>query len=142
MPVLNETWSLIQVTDIVLEENKEHILEIIIPVHPEKTTPESHNSIQELKSKYGDIIKAVDQDKPFVGGAVLKGFELVQGNYCLMLASDLETDPYLVKTFIEKAHNNEADIITASRWLDEGGFGNYNPIKKLCNWLFQKFFPR
>lgn len=140
MPVLNETWSLRKVTEITMTENKKTVLEVIIPIHKEKTLEASKLVINELIKEYGDVIKVVEQDLPFVGGAIRKGFEVAQGDYCLLLASDLETDPYLVKTMIEKAQNNEADIVTASRWMKGGDFGKYNPFKKVLNKLFQSFF--
>lgn len=140
MPVLNETWSLKQVTDVLVEENRNEILEIIIPIHPEKTFSQSKFVIEELKVKYGQLIKVVEQDLPFIGGAIRKGFESANGKYCLMMASDLETDPKLVKEMITQAHSGTADIITASRWLEGGGFDKYHPFKKLCNRIFQSIF--
>jgi glycosyltransferase involved in cell wall biosynthesis len=90
--------------------------------------------------KHGSIIKVVEQDLPFVGGAVIKGFQTCSGKYCLIMASDLETDPRLVKNLISEIQAKDFDIVTASRWIEGGGFENYNPIKQFCNKVFQKFF--
>jgi hypothetical protein len=35
---------------------------------------------------------------------------------------------------------NPDSIITASRWIEGGGFNGYNPIKKILNYIFQLIF--
>lgn len=140
MPVLNETWSFLQVLDIVMQENESQIKEVIIPIHGTKTTKDSLDCIKQAKSKYPGRIIDIVQDKPWIGGAVQKGFETAKGNYLLMMASDLETDPHLVKSMIATAKKGTLKIVTASRWIPGGGFEGYNPLKKILNYIFQKFF--
>jgi glycosyltransferase involved in cell wall biosynthesis len=141
MPVLNETWSLEQTVNILMAENRDFVREIIIPVHPTRTIPESLQTISKLQNEYGSgLICMCNQDLPFIGGAIRKGFEVANGEFCLMMASDLETDPHLAKSLIQAAISGKADIITASRWISGGGFVGYNPLKKRLNYIFQRIF--
>lgn len=140
MPVLNETWSLEQTVDILMQENFEVIKEIVLIIHPKKTISESLQSIAKVETKYPDIIRIGKQELPFVGGAIRKGFEIVCGYFTVMMACDLETDPHLVKTMIAKIKEEDLDIVATSRWIKGGGFGNYAWWKKVCNCIFQKMF--
>src|SRR5207302_6959065 len=53
------------------------------------------------------------------------------------MASDLETDPHLVKDLIRTIRESGVDIVTASRWAPGGRFTGYHPIKLLFNRTFQ-----
>ena len=44
-------------------------------------------------------------------------FKNVNTSHCLMMSSDLETNPYSVKKMIKYSKKNPDKIITASRWL-------------------------
>ena len=57
-----------------------------------------------------------------------------------MMASDLETDPNLVQSLIAEEEKNPSGIVTASRWLEGGGFHGYSKAKLVCNWIFQQLF--
>ncbi len=56
------------------------------------------------------------------------------------MASDLETDPNLVRKMIDEEAKHPSGIVTASRWITGGSFQGYSKIKLLCNWIFQRFF--
>jgi len=92
-----------------------------------------------LADKY-PVVQVCSQKLPFLGGAVLEGFERASGSHVIMMASDLETDPHDVKRLINKARANPSAIITASRWRKGGGFHGYGPMKFVANRLFQLLF--
>ena len=64
-------------------------------------------------------------------------FEWAAGSHVLMMASDLETDPATVKDLLAAARGG-FDIVTATRWTQNGGFHGYHPVKYRLNLLFQK----
>lgn len=140
MPVLNETWSLEQTVDVLMQENREAIKEIILVIHPKKTLATSLQSIEKVHKAYPEVISIHDQEKPYVGGAFQKGFELVTGEFTLMMACDLETDPRLVKEMLIKMQDPTIDVVAASRWLPGGSFSGYSFKKKLMNYVFQQIF--
>ena len=137
LPVINETFSLEKTIEIIITENSNYIKEIIIITSKSKTLDKSFISIENIKSKYPNIIFQYNQDLPFIGGAIQKGFEMCSGSHVIMMASDLETDPSDVKNLIAKSIVSPESIITASRWKKTNSFKNYNLIKLVLNFIFQ-----
>ncbi len=140
IPVINETFSLEQTVRIVEEENGTDILEYIILVSDAFTTAESFNTIATLQQWLGHRVVVHHQHMKYLGGALREAFALAKGTHTVMMSSDLETDPYLVKLFIAMSKAEPGTIITASRWSQEGGFEGYSPVKYFLNAVFQKLF--
>jgi dolichol-phosphate mannosyltransferase len=62
------------------------------------------------------------------------------GNYVALMAADLETEPAAVDRMVDKILETGCDGVIANRWLPGGGFTNYDPLKYVLNWIFQKMF--
>lgn len=139
LPVMNETFSLEKTIEIIEQNCGEMVLEYIIVIskQTEKTTLVICNKFAQQDSKRFHVHL---QTLPYLGGAIRETFDLAQGSHIVMMSSDLETDPYLVKDLIQKAKEHPEFIITATRWVKGGAFQNYSKIKLLCNFIFQKFF--
>lgn len=139
--VLNETWSLEETVNVLMEENHEMIKETLLVIHPKKTLPASLQSIDKLKKIYPDTIRILEQELPFVGGAVQKGFEGATGEFTIMMSADLETDPHLIKDMVAQIKQDSSiDVVATSRWIEGGGFSGYSFKKKWMNYVFQKIF--
>jgi len=137
MPVMDETVSLRETVDIVMNENKrENIHEIICVVSP-FTRPESLAVCRELEAEYPQIVWTRQQVKRYLGGALQDAFAWASGSHILLMASDLETDPHAAKALIKEARHGW-DIVATTRWKRGGGFHGYNPLKLIANWFFQK----
>ncbi len=140
LPVINETFSLQQTVGMLLAENNDDIFEIIVVISDKKTSRESKEVIEKLKSAH-PLIKVLAQKLPFLGGAMRDAFDAVTGDYVLMMASDLETDPRTVKEMINKAKEGGYDIVATTRWKKSSGkFAGYNPLKLVFNKIFQSVF--
>ena len=64
-------------------------------------------------------------------------FDIVEGDYTIMMASDLETDPHDVKTMISVMQGDSSvDVVTASRWKDGGDFSGYGANRVVYNYCF------
>ena len=136
---VNETTSLIKTLDIIKSENDTSIDEIII-VYPEFIDSKTKNIADNLSKSYKKI-KLLKQTRPHVGGAVQDAFDIVGGDYTIMMASDLETDPHDVKTMISVIQNDSSvDVVTASRWKDGGDFSGYGANRVIYNYCFNKLF--
>lgn len=139
LPVMDETYSLSETVETILHTcNKDDLAEFIILVC-ERTTPKARKTAEILVEKYSSKIHIYihDQKLPFVGGAIREGFDLAAGSHVVLMSSDLETDPHVVKDFIRYSKDNPNYIITASRWKKGGGFENYNRVKLVCNLIFE-----
>ncbi|MBI3813398.1 MAG: glycosyltransferase family 2 protein [Nitrospinae bacterium] len=138
LPVINETESLKKTIEILLSENREKIKEIIIIVD-KITSKESLAVSENMVSQYPEIVRLQRQRRKFLGGALQDAFEQCSGEYSVMMASDLETNPHDVKKMIETAESGY-DIVATSRWINQNSFNGYNPLKLLLNKIFQIFF--
>ena len=82
----------------------------------------------------------VQQHNPGIGWAYREGMQAAQGNYVALMAGDLETEPAAVDRMVQKVVETACDEVIANRWLPGGGFTNYDPLKYVLNWIFQKMF--
>ena len=140
LPAMDETYSLEQTVDIIMQTcSKSDLAEIIIIVC-EKSTAQCLQAARKVEARYGAVIPVSVrfQLKPFVGGAVQEGFDVATGSHIVLMSSDLETDPHLVADFIRIAKETPNKIVTATRWRKGGGFVGYNKVKLVANLIFQK----
>lgn len=140
LPAMDETYSLEQTVDTIYQTCESEDIAEFIMILCERTTAECRRTAENLVRKYRDKIRMYihDQKRPFVGGAVQEGFDLAIGSHVVLMSSDLETDPALVREFIRQAKKEPGKVITASRWIKGGGFKKYNKIKLVCNIIFEK----
>lgn len=138
LPAINETASFQKTVDVIMDTcDKKDLAELFI-VLCAKTTPETVAVAERIKeSGLGIPVTVYFQQKPFIGGAMQEAFERVVGSHVVMMSTDLETPPELIKQFIQLEKENPTGIVTASRWIRGGGFSGYSRVKVACNWLFQ-----
>lgn len=140
LPAMDETYSLKQTVDIILQTCRIEDIEEIIIVLCDRSSEETWKTAENLVSVNNSKVRIYihKQELPFVGGAVREGIDLANGSHLIMMSSDLETDPNIVSQFIELSKQNPQKIITASRWRKGGGFKDYNRIKLICNMIFER----
>ncbi len=123
-----------------MADNAEDVAEITMAIAPH-TTEACREAIAEMEAKYPDLVRRLEQSElPGVGGAIRECAAKIQAPWTLMMAADLETPPKSVKDIIRRAKEGNVDIVATSRWIRGGAFGDYNRMKLVCNWLFQKMF--
>lgn len=140
LPAMDETYSLRQTVDEIVETNiKEDIAEFILLLC-DRTTSESRKVAEELVRTYKSHVPIYihNQTLPFVGGAIREGILLAKGSHIVMMSSDLETDPSVIKDFVAIAKKHPDHIVTATRWKRGGGFEHYNKVKLVCNLIFER----
>ena len=138
LPIINETHALETTVEVIAATCRpEEIREYLI-VYCQRTTPESLAVARRIAERLGSSCSLYEQKMPFIGGAMREAFDLARGSHLVMMSTDLETDPALIRVFIAAARQHPDDITTASRWLSGGGFEGYNRPKLLLNWVFQK----
>ena len=140
LPAMDETYSLRETVDTIVNTcNAEDLAEFII-ILCDKTTEQSRYTAEKLIEDYAGRfdIRIYDQKLPFVGGAIREGIDLAKGSHVVMMSSDLETDPNVIRKFIAASKKYPDRIITASRWRKGGGFEHYNKVKLVCNLIFER----
>ncbi|MFN3328151.1 MAG: glycosyltransferase, partial [Fervidobacterium pennivorans] len=100
LPVMNETYSLRQTVEIIERDCASDVKEYLIVVC-NRTKKESLDVCEKLKAELGERVKVHFQTLPFIGGAIREAFELATGSHTILMASDLETPPEVVKTMID-----------------------------------------
>lgn len=140
LPAMDETYSLKETVDIIASTCDHDDLAEFILILCDRTTEESRKTAEKLVADYSGKIPIYihDQKLPFVGGAIREGIALAKGSHVVMMSSDLETDPHIIKQFIERAKKHPDWIITATRWKKGGGFEHYNKVKLVCNLIFER----
>ena len=135
LPILNEINSLKKTLEIISHNNVEK--EFIVVFSKQLTSLNVIKELENLKNNYKNL-KLFSQIKPYVGGAIDLGIKKSSKNYIVIMASDLETNPYELKEMINISFKNPISIISADRWVSEKGFSDYGVIKFLANYIFQK----
>lgn len=140
LPAMDETYSLKETVDTIAATCKKIDIAEFILLLCDRSTKEcvetAENLVKEYQSKIPIYIHY--QTLPFVGGAIREGFDIAKGSHVVLMSSDLETDPNVIKNFIEHAKKSPGKIITASRWRKGGGFVKYNKVKLICNLIFER----
>ena len=139
LPVLNETYSLRYTVKYLERTCGDDIKEYLIVIC-DRTELESLEVCKELEEEYPDKVFLHIQRLPFLGGAYRDAFELVQGTHVLLMSSDLETDPRTVPRMLKELKEIDNDIVVTTRWGKGGSFSQYNPVKYVLNYFFQKIF--
>ncbi len=137
---IDETWSLKKTVELVLAENADDIAEIAIAIAPH-TTQGCRAVIDDMVATNPQLVRCLEQrELQGVGGALRECSATIDAPWTIFMSADLETPPESVKFIIQRAKAGDIDIVATSRWIKGGAFGDYNRVKLVCNWLFQKFF--
>ena len=90
---LDETWSVRETIDRVVTDNGNDVCDIVMAIAPH-TTAACRAVIDEMEAKYPDLVRCHEQSRlPGVGGANQECAELVQAEWVIFMAADLETPP-------------------------------------------------
>ena len=137
--VYSETYSLAKTVERIIRKNRNYISEILLVISP-KSSAQCIDICHELVEKYEFVQLHMQQQNPGVGWAIREGMELATGDYVALLSADLETEPEAVDRMVKKIEKTKCDMVVGNRWLEDGGFENYDPKKLILNWLFQHLF--
>ena len=137
--VFSETFSIRETVDILLARDRGYIKEIILLISP-RASSESFAICQECGERDQRVSVLVQQNNPGIGWAYREGMLASSGDFVALMAADLETEPAAVDRMVDEIIETGCDGVIANRWLPGGGFSNYDPIKYVLNWIFQKTF--
>ena len=140
LPVINEENSLKDTVRIIREDNNDKLMNFIFLCSSEKTSEKSITICKNFIRENPKLFKLIFQKEKGLGGAFIEGFNTLESDYFIMMASDLETNPKDVKNLISSSVKHPNKIICTSRWKTNKGFKNYGLIKMILNYFFQFFF--
>lgn len=90
---------------------------------------------QQLQDIYGkDQIIILNRGKKLgLGTAYVAGLELVTGDYVILMDADLSHHPKFIPQFINKAKENDYDIVTGTRYDGTGGVSGWDLKRKIIS---------
>lgn len=90
---------------------------------------------QTLQNIYGtDKIVILNRGKKLgLGTAYKAGLELATGDYIVLMDADLSHHPKFIPEFIEKAKQNDYDIVTGTRYDGTGGVYGWDMKRKIIS---------
>lgn len=137
--VFTETFSLRETVGILLRHDRGYIHEIILLTSP-RASAETFAVCSECEARDERVRMVIQKHNPGIGWAYREGMLAATGNYVALMAGDLETEPAAIDRMVDKLVETNCDGVIANRWLPGGGFTNYDPLKLILNWIFQKSF--
>jgi glycosyltransferase involved in cell wall biosynthesis len=137
--VYSETSSINETINILLSRDRGYITEILLLVSPH-ASEETFWICKRLVANEPRVKLLVQKNNPGIGWAYREGMQAARGNYVALMAGDLETEPAAVDRMVQKVVETGCDAVIANRWLPGGKFTNYDPLKLVLNWIFQKMF--
>lgn len=135
IPFLNETKSLNKTIKVISKIKIKK--EIIVIISKKLIFAETKFFLERLKKNNREV-KIFYQKKPFVGGAVSMGISKSNFSHIVLMAADLETNPYHLKKFITKSIKYQNSIICGDRWIKKNSFIKYGFLSLILNRLAQK----
>lgn len=87
--------------------------------------------VKELSNTY-NIKLVVRKNERGLATAVVEGFKHASGNILVVMDADLQHPPEKIISMIEEVDNG-ADIVIASRYNEEEGFGQFNIFRKIIS---------
>ena len=93
-----------------------------------RASPECQKTADYLETIYSNVF-VYYQKKPFVAAAVLEAIDQVASSYVVYMSADNETPASTVPLLLETIEANALDVVSASRWIDDGSFTGYGKLK-------------
>jgi glycosyltransferase involved in cell wall biosynthesis len=137
--VYNETVSIVETVERLLNTDEGELREILL-VLAEKAGYETRRICSELANRFEIVRVHIQSTGPGVGRALREGMLRASQDWVAIMSADLETEPEAVNRMYRKMRETGADVVIGSRWEKGGSFKNYNRMKLICNWIFQKVF--
>jgi glycosyltransferase involved in cell wall biosynthesis len=140
IPVFSEVDSLDQTVQILRATLPPQGWEILLLVHRD-SSPACWQLCDRLATQ-PHIRVLRQQCYPGQGLAYREGIENAQGQYLLLMNSDLETEPTHAARLLEAIQGSDSDMVIASRWSQGARFDwrSYGLAKWVANFVVQKFF--
>src|SRR5271157_5126229 len=137
--VYSETFSIDETINILLSRDRDYIKEILLLVSP-RASEETFSICKRWVAKEPCVKLLVQKNNPGIGWAYREGMQAATGNFVALMAGDLETEPAAVDRMVQRGVETGCDGVIANRWLPGGKFTNYDPLKLVLNWIFQRIF--
>ena len=146
VPTYNERENIVELArrlDKVMKEYSIPYELIVVDDNSPDGTAEAARSVS--KELWGSVRVIVRKNERGLASAVLRGFEVANGRYLIVMDADLQHPPEDVPRIIEKLKSG-CDVVIASRYVKGGGIENWSFIRKVISkgatWLAWVMLPK
>ena len=135
----NEKESLMCTVDTIMDTCRHEDIDKLLLVKSKDASEDCNRTIELLEKKYPGKVQGLEQTRPYVGGAIRDGMDVVTASHTMLLPSDMAISLSCVSEMIERVKEKPDVISKTSRWLKKNSFHNYNPTRKFFNSAAQIF---
>ncbi len=122
--------------------NLDYEIIIVDDNSPDGTAEVAERTARELS--IGDRVKVIVRKKERgLSSAVLKGFEVSQGDVIVVMDADLQHPPEVIPELVKKITEENCDVVVATRYSRGGGIEEWSSIRKIISkgasilsWIF------
>jgi dolichol-phosphate mannosyltransferase len=129
VPVYNERENVEELVSRLEKALEDKAFEIIFIDDSKDDTPEIISKLASVNSR---IILEHRENKTGLASAVLRGFEIANGDIFSVMDGDLQHPPEILKTMLQEIEGG-ADLVIPSRFIKGGDDGGLNLFRKLVS---------
>ena len=134
LPTYNESENIPLIVGLIFEMAEENNLDFEVVVIEDNSPDGTAKVVEELQQLYGKaLVMHKRPGKMGLGSAYIDGLKFCSGNFIVLMDADLSHHPKYLPEFIEKQKENDADIVTGSRYMAKGGVYGWNFKRKLTS---------
>ena len=113
---------------------EDHKLDLEVIIVDDNSPDGTQKVVAELQKIYPNKIKLhARPGKLGLGSAYIDGMSLCSGRFIILMDADLSHHPKYIPQFIKKQKQTDADIVSGTRYLPEGGVFGWDLRRKLTS---------
>ena len=132
VPTFNEGRNPLLVADTLLRVLDPMEFEVVFV--DDSNDPSSINELEKLSETRPWVRFEHRVGERGLGTAVVRGFELAQGDLIAVMDADMQHPPEVLRAMVREGIAG-ADIVIPSRFVPGGGDGGLSPFRKLVSWV-------
>ncbi|KAM0895258.1 hypothetical protein ACQ4PT_023922 [Festuca glaucescens] len=133
VPTYNERLNVALIVYLIFKNLRDAKFEIIIV---DDGSPDgTQDIVKQLQQVYGEdrVLLRARPRKLGLGTAYIHGLKHASGDFVVIMDADLSHHPKYLPSFIRKQKETGADIVTGTRYVNNGGVHGWNLMRKLTS---------
>ncbi|KAM0928108.1 hypothetical protein ACQ4PT_002275 [Festuca glaucescens] len=133
VPTYNERLNVALIVYLIFKHLRDAKFEIIIV---DDGSPDgTQDIVKQLQQVYGEdrVLLRARPRKLGLGTAYIHGLKHASGDFVVIMDADLSHHPKYLPSFIRKQKETGADIVTGTRYVNNGGVHGWNLMRKLTS---------
>jgi len=135
LPTYNEKENLPLITYLLTKVFEQQQIDYEIIIIDDSSPDGTYEIAQRLQNIYGNqnIILCSRPEKLGLGTAYMFGIQQAKGNFIILMDADLSHHPKFIPQFIQKQKEKDSDIVTGTRYVEDGGVYGWDLRRKLTS---------